>query len=110
VALPLDAPPFEALLEVPIGLLGVSTANGRIALGGDWMVSLDALAALHDDLAELIRAGDADDSAVDAAVARALVQRLGPPSGALFFGVRGLEPVQRLVTIARAKMREARSR
>ena len=107
--LTVDEPPFDALIEVPIGLLGVSISNARIALGGDWMVSHDAVAALERDLASLLAEFGNDGVETDACVARALTDRLGPASGALVFGVRGLEPVQRLITLARTKMREARS-
>jgi hypothetical protein len=90
---PEDAPPWRARVDEAMGpVCAGADASGRVRLGGEWMVSRDALAALESDVAAL---GAWDEDAVAAAVDR----RLAAPGVALF-GVRSLDSI-------RAALREA---
>ncbi|MBL8714356.1 MAG: hypothetical protein JNL79_00045 [Myxococcales bacterium] len=81
-----DEPPFTAMIEEAIGLLGARrSVEGRVELGGDLFASTDALAALGDALATL----DADEAAAHATIEAAL-------EGALLLGVRDVGAFARL--------------
>lgn len=84
-----DEPPFTAMVEEAIGLLGAryEPAHERVAIGGDLGASEDALAALE---RALFAAGrDANEEQLGAIVDA----HLGPKSGALVFGVKSLRSI-----------------
>ncbi|MFI5302255.1 MAG: hypothetical protein ACHREM_29540, partial [Polyangiales bacterium] len=93
------APPFDAMIEVPIGLVGAACEGVHVRLGGDFMLSDDALDALHAAL----------DVAPDDAIEATIDAHLGPASGAMLIGVRELSVFARLVRLARTKMRTAQA-
>jgi hypothetical protein len=101
----LDQPPFAAVVAEAIGDVGAAIGASRVAIGGDFMASTDAVAALGDRLHAL--GPDAPDDALGAAIDEAL----GPRSGALFFGVRSLRSVAAAVReawrVSSGKPREA---
>lgn len=84
-----DEPPFTAMVEEAIGLLGAryEPEHERVAIGGDLGASEDALAALE---RALFAAGrDATEDQLGAVVDA----HLGPSSGALVFGVKSLRSI-----------------
>jgi hypothetical protein len=72
-----DEPPFTAMVEEAIGLLGARRDGGRLVLGGDLFASTDALARAGEALSE----APADDAAALARLDAAF-------EGALLHGVR----------------------
>jgi hypothetical protein len=95
----LDAKPFDATIQEAIGDVGAAIENARVAIGGDLMVSNDAIDVLGDRLFAL--GPDASDDALGAAIDEAL----GPRSGALFFGVRSLKSIASVVRDAWSRHR-----
>jgi hypothetical protein len=87
----LEEPPWAATVEEAIGLLGAgSDARGHFRIGGDLLVSRDALAALE---AALVGASDDDVSAaVDATLGA---------QGVALDGVRSLTSVRDVILAAR---------
>jgi lipoate-protein ligase A len=87
--LDLDEPPFTAMVEEAIGLVGAryEPEHERVAVGGDLGVSEDALAALERALFAAPR--DATEEQLGAIVDA----HLGPASGALVFGVKSLRSI-----------------
>jgi hypothetical protein len=92
----LDEPPFTAMVEEAIGLVGArwEPERRRVALGGDLGASEDALAALESTLFDLGR------DASDEAIASAVDAHLGPASGAMTFGVKSLRSIARVAAHA----------
>jgi hypothetical protein len=92
---PREAPPWRATVDEVIGVLGAGPdAHGRFRVGGDLLISRDALSSLE---ASLHDAADDDVAAlVDAAIAR--------PHVALD-GVRSLASVRDVILAARAQKR-----
>jgi lipoate-protein ligase A len=87
--LDLDEPPFAAMVEEAIGLIGAryEPEQERVAIGGDLGASEDALVALE---RALFAAGrDATEEQLGAIVDA----QLGPASGALVFGVKSLRSI-----------------
>jgi lipoate-protein ligase A len=98
VLAPRDEPPFEALVEEGMGLLGAVVDAESIAIGGELMVSRDVLGPLGATLHALGPAaldGDAIERAIDAA--------LGPTSGAMLFGVKSLASIAKVARAAMTK-------
>lgn len=89
-----EAPPFDALVEEAIGLIGACLEPGRVALGGELMASTDALEALGRRLDAL------GPAATDDALGGAIDAALGPASGALLVGVRALPSIAKVVRAA----------
>ncbi len=84
-----EEPPFTAMVEEAIGLIGAryEPEHGRVAIGGDLGASEDALVALE---RALFAAGrDANEEQLGAIVDA----HLGPASGALVFGVKSLRSI-----------------
>jgi hypothetical protein len=96
---PAADPPWSATIDEIIGPLGAGPdASGRFRVGGDLLVSRDALASLEASLAS------ARDDEVGAAVDAAL----GAPGVALD-GVRSLTSVRGVILAARARDRQNRA-
>jgi hypothetical protein len=91
---PREDPPWAAALDEAIGVVGAGRDRaGRMRLGGELMISRDALAALEHELAT----GDAEPGAVG----RAVDATLGAPRVALV-GVKSLLSLRDVVVLARA--------
>ncbi len=94
-----EDPPFGALVEEAMGLLGAlvegTSGSGRHALGGELMASPHALDAVARAL----------DQVDDAHIEATLDAHLGPSSGALLFGVKSLASIAKVVRAARAARR-----
>ena len=92
-----EGPPWAAVAEEGIGLVGAGPdSRGRLRVGGELMVSRDALARLEDGLAALSPAAPAESvgALVDAT--------LGAPGVALF-GIGSLRSIRDVVLEARAR-------
>jgi hypothetical protein len=99
-------PPWTATRAEAIGLVGAGRdGGGRLRLGGELMVSRDALARLETGLAALPAAVDA--ATLDAAVDALVDATLGAPGVALF-GVRSLRSVRDALVEALARESAAR--
>jgi hypothetical protein len=98
----LVAPPFDAMVEEAIGLLGARVDAQRVLLGGDLMASHDALEALGRALHAL--GHDCEDAALFACIDA----HLSPPSGAMLIGVRHLSSIAKVVRAAWATKTKAR--
>ncbi len=90
----LDQPPFVAMVEESIGLLGAVIHEDSVALGGDLMVSDDVLDPLGRTLFRL----GAD--ATPASLGQAINATLAPTAGALLVGVRRLDSFEKLIRAA----------
>ena len=86
-----EDPPWAATAQEAIGIVGAGPdATGRFRVGGDLLVSRDALAGLESRLA----------AAPDAEVARAVDEALGA-TGVALDGVRTLDSVRDVILRAR---------
>lgn len=99
-AQPLDAgltqPPFDALVEEAMGLVGAAIEPKTVVIGGELMASPIALHRLGLRLRREGSCLDADDPRLG----RAIDAMLGPSVGALLFGVRSLKSIATVVAAA----------
>ena len=85
-------PPWSATLDEPIGILGAGPDRfGRFRVGGDLMISSDALITLENSL---------ETHATGEDLARAIDAALGAP-GVVTFGIRSLTSVRDVIERAR---------
>lgn len=99
----LDQPPFTAMVEEVVGLLGAIVERDRVAVGGDLYASADALEALGTELFAL--GPDVDDPRLSAAIDAAFGE------GALLLGVQHRASIAKVVRGAwAAQKHETRGR
>ena len=93
-AIDIEEPPFDAMVEESIGLLGARIELQQVALGGDWMISEDIVTPLGRALFAL-GAEVSDD-----ALFRTIDEHLSPSAHTLLVGVKQLSSIAKLVRAA----------
>src|SRR5207249_410468 len=94
-------PPFDALVEEAMGLIGAAIEPNAVRIGGELMATAGALESLGRSLHAL--GPDVDETTLGATIDRVL----GPTSNVLLFGVRSLKSI---ATVVRAAWKNAQKR